>query len=225
MIEVNLHPSGEKKRGRKKGGLSGIDIELPSLADLSVLDTFRTEPHKATFVVLLVVVPVLAGFLWWNQRSRAQELETRLEEARQDSTRLADLRQLSDSLTSRREEIRKRIDLVRSLDENRFVWPHLMDEIAAALPSTAWLRGFKQQSELPGLQLQLMGTAARPLVITRFVRNLEQSPFIGDVQIVGSNKQVEDGVATQAFVLQLTYSAPPRGAVRRAPVASAAGGE
>lgn len=223
MIEVNLHPSGERK-GRKKGGLSGVEFEMPDLGDISLVETFRSEPHRGIFTVLVVLVPLLVGFLWWNTRSRAQDLEAQLEEARSDSARLADLRVLSDSLTQRREQIRGRIQLVRGLDEDRFVWPHLMDEVATALPSAAWLRGFKQQSDLPDLRLQVMGTAARPLIITRFVRNLEQSPFIGDVQIVGSNKQMREGVSTQSFVLNLTYSAPPRSAVRRAPVAASTGG-
>lgn len=223
MIEVNLHPSGEKRRRRGKGGLSGLEFEMPDLGDLSVLEAFRTEPWRATFIVLLAAVLLGGGYLWYDQSARAEDLETRLEEARQDSARLADLRELSDSLTSRREEISRRVGLVRSLDDNRYVWPHLMDEVAAALPATAWLRGLKQQSGLPDLQVQIMGTAARPLVITQYVRNLEQSPFVGDVQIVGSNKQVEDGVATQSFVLEITYSPPPRSAVSRSPVAAATG--
>lgn len=223
MIEVNLHPSPEKRRRRRKGGLSGVEVEMPDLGDLSVFDAFRTNPHRAFFFLLLVAVPLVAGLSWFNQSSRVETLEGRLEEARSDSARLADLRQLSDSLTSRRQEIQRRIDLVRRLDRDRFVWPHLMDEVATALPANAWLRGFKKQSELPDLQVQVMGTAARPLVITRFVRNLERSPFVSDVQIVGSNKQVEDGVATQSFVLTLTYSPPPRSAVRRSPIAVAGG--
>lgn len=219
MIEVNLHPSGEKQR-RSKGGLfSDFDFEMPELGGGAIAETFRSEPYKAACLTALLIVPLALGALWYTQRSHAQELESRLDEARADSARLADLRQLSDSLTARRKEIRQRVQLVRGLDQNRFVWPHLMDEISAALPQRAWLRGFKQQSSLPDLRLQLMGTAASPLVITDFVRNLEGSPFIGDVQIVGSNKQREGGVATQSFVLNLSYSPAPRGELRTAPVA------
>lgn len=215
MIEVNLHPSAEQKGRGGKSGFSGFDFEMPDLGGFSPVETFRSEPHKAIFMVAVVVVPLAAALLWLDQRSDAGELEGRLEEARADSTRLADLRELSDSLTERRREIRDRIDLVRTLDENRFVWPHLMDEIARALPQQAWLRGLKQQGDLPDLELQVMGTASRPLVITEFVRNLEQSPYVGDVQIVGSNRQMSGGVSTQSFVLNVTYSSPPRSAVRR----------
>jgi Tfp pilus assembly protein PilN len=221
MIEVNLHPAAEKKGRGGRGGFSGIDFEMPEFGGFSPAETFRSEPHRAIFMVAVVVVPLAAGLLWFMQSSRADDLETRLEEARQDSVRLADLRELSDSLTARRREIRDRVELVRSLDDNRFVWPHLLDEVARALPQQAWLRGLKQQGEAPDLQMQIMGTAARPLIITEFVRNLERSPFVGDVQIVGSNRQMSDGVSTQSFVLSVTYSPPPESAVRRA---AAAGG-
>lgn len=219
MIEVNLHPTAEKKGRGGKGGFSGIDFEMPEFGGFSPVETFRSEPHRALFMIAVLVVPLAAGVLWFRTSSQAEELETRLEEAREDSVRLADLRELSDSLTERRREIRDRVDLVRSLDENRFVWPHLMDEVARALPQRAWLRGLKQQGEIPDLEVQIMGTAARPLVITEFVRNLERSPFVGDVQIVGSNRQTDGGVSTQSFVLQVTYSPPPESAVRRATVA------
>lgn len=218
MIEVNLHPSAKKKGRGGKSAFSGIDFEMPDFGGFSPVETFRSEPHRAICTVVLVVVPLAAGLLWFQQSSRAGDLETRLEEARQDSTRLADLRELSDSLTARRQEIRDRVELVRNLDDNRFVWSHLLDEVAQALPQRAWLRGLKQQGQLPDLELQIMGTAARPLVITEFVRNLEQSPFVGDVQIVGSNRQMSDGVSTQSFVLSVMYSPPPESAVRRTAV-------
>ncbi|MFW6193787.1 MAG: PilN domain-containing protein [Gemmatimonadota bacterium] len=223
MIEVNLHPSAEAKGRGRKGGLSGIEFEMPDFGGFSPVETFRSEPNRAIFLVAVVLVPLVVGLLWFRQSSRAGDLETRLEEARADSTRLADLRELSDSLTARREEIGDRVDLVQGLDDDRFVWPHLMDEIARALPQQAWLRGLKQQSELPDLELQVMGTASRPLVITEFVRNLEQSPFVGDVQIVGSNRQSSEGTSTQSFVLSVTYSPPPRSAVRRASVTGGGG--
>jgi Tfp pilus assembly protein PilN len=207
MIEVNLHPSGEKKR-RKKGGLfSGVDLGMPDFGDIEILDSIRAEPWNAAFIASLVIVPLIVGVLWFTQRSSEQELESRLDTALADSARLADLRALSDSLTERRTEIRSRIELVRGLDQNRYVWPHLMDEVASALPSSAWLQGVTQQSPLPGLQVQVEGTAGTPLVITDFVRNLESSPYIRDVQIVGSSKEIIDGVSTQSFTLNLRYRA------------------
>lgn len=218
MIEVNLHPSGDKQRRKTKSFLSDVDFSLPDLGGGGVLETARSEPWKVAFLALFLVVGLFVGVLWFLQSSEFDAVETRLEEARSDSARLADLRELSDSLTSRQDQIRSRVRLVEELDRNRFVWPHLMDEIAGALPSRAWLRALKKQGSYPNLGVQIIGTAARPLIITDFVRNLESSPFISDVQIVGSNKQQSDGLTTQSFTLDAVYSPPPQSAVERVAV-------
>ena len=163
-------------------------------------------------------------FLWLGQRSEAQELQSQLDEALADSAQLAEQMALNDSLSQRRQQIRSRVRVVRQLDQNRYVWPHLLDEISAALPRDAWLDAIRQQSPLPVLQVQVMGIAGTPLIVTDYVRNLERSPYIGQVQIVGTSKQVEDGVSTQSFTLDISYSRPPQGPQQRTAMAAGEGG-
>lgn len=211
MIEVNLHPSGDKKRRKKGGGLSGIEVGLPDFGDVEILESIRSDPWNAAFIGSLVIVPLLVLGLWLGQRSESQQLQERLDSALADSARLADLRALTDSITSRRAEIRDRVQLVRELDGNRYVWPHLMDQVAAALPSNAWIESVSRRSPLPDLSVQLEGTAGTALVITDFVRNLESSAYVEGVQIVGSQRQMEDGVSTQSFTLNVKYGAREAG--------------
>lgn len=220
MIEINLHPERGRESSRKRGGSR---FELPGFDALPGLGDFGGDPWLSALLVAAVIVPLAVGGLWFLQRSEASDLETRLEEARADSVRLADLRALGDSLTSRRQEIRDRIEIVQRLDRDRFVWPHLLDEVSAALPDQAWLTTLKRQAPLPDVRVQILGVAAEPLVITRFVRNLEASPYIGDVQILGSQRQTEGGVSTQSFTLEVGYTDPPADAVRTAPLLAGGG--
>lgn len=223
MIEVNLHPSSQRKRRKKGGVLSGLSLEMPDVGNVRVLETFRSDPWNAVMIVSFIVVPIVVIFLWLNQRSRAEELEARLDRAKADSVQLAEQLALNDSLTERRAELRSRVGLVRQLDQNRYVWPHLLDEISAALPREAWLDAVSQQTPLPSLQVQLMGVAGTPLVVTDYVRNLERSPYIGEVQIVGTSKQMEDGVSTQAFTLNVSYTSPSGGSARQTAIAAGGG--
>ena len=133
---------------------------------------------------------------------------------------------MSDSLTARREEIRGRVALVEQLDRNRFVWPHLMDEISRALPRLAWLNSLRQMSPLPDVGVQIQGIAANPLAITEFVRNLEASDYITDVRILGSQKQTLEGgqLSVQAFTLTARFTEPPDGARRTQPIIANTGG-
>ncbi|MFQ5679769.1 MAG: PilN domain-containing protein [Gemmatimonadota bacterium] len=202
MIEVNLTPEsqrGGKRRRRARGPSAGRGFGLPSGRD----------PWNAALVLCAVIVPVAILALWLTRRSEARGLEERLAVATADSAELADLRAVSDSLTERQRLIEERIDLVEQLDQNRFVWPHLLDEVSRALPQFAWLTGLSQASGPSGTAVQILGRAANPLTITEFVRNLQASPFIGEVRIVGSQREeVEEGLAVQAFTLVAMYERP-----------------
>ncbi len=211
MIEINLHPSaGEKKARRRKRS-----VTLPSTPRLQGL---REDPWNATMIAALVIVPLIILSLWLVQRSRDHGLQTRLDGATADSARLADLRVLSDSLIDRRKAIQSRIQLVEQLDRNRFVWPHLLDEIGRSLPSSAWLRAIKRQSSLPNIEVQLLGTAANPLVVTEFVHNLERSPYLTDVQIVSTQARTVQGLTAQDFTLTVRYRSPPPDSVPTEPL-------
>jgi len=172
-----------------------------------------------------VVVPAAGLFLWWTQRSESAELQVRLDAATADSVRLYDLRLVSDSLNRRREQIRDRVALVEELDRNRFVWPHLIDEISRALPSLAWLNNLLQISPLPNVGVQIQGVAANPLAITEFVRNLEASDYVTDVRILGSQKQtLNDGeLSVQAFTLTARFTEPASGVRRTEPIIATPG--
>lgn len=203
MIEVNLHPTGGKARkgGRKK-------FSVPAWADRSRAAGEGRDPWTVAAVAAIVVAGLAIGGMWYAQRSDAAELEMRLEEAREDSTRLADLRVLSDSLIDRERQIRERLELVRGLDEGRFIWPHLLDEISSALPQYTWLTAIRVATPLPDLTVQIDGVAANPLAVTRFVRNLQASEYVRQVRIMGSQQAEVENVAAQAFKLLVSYEQP-----------------
>lgn len=218
MIEVNLLPESQKSRGRakraSKSGGAGFGQALKG-----------RNPWNGALAVACVVVPAAVGFIWWGQRGNATELDLRLEAATADSARLADLRLVSDSLSERRTQIRDRVALVEELDRNRFVWPHLLDEISRAVPQLAWLSNLRQTSPLPNVGVQIQGVAANPLAITEFVRNLEASDFVTDVRILGSQKQMlNDGeLSVQAFTLTARFTEPVGGVARTEPIIATTG--
>ena len=226
MIEVNLLPESQSSRGggkrsKKKGAKSSLGGGLG-------LKGKGGNPWSTALMLAAVVVPLAAGFLWWSQRAEASSLQTRLDGATADSSRLADLRSVSDSLTSRREEIRDRVALVEQLDQNRFTWPHIMDEVSRAVPRMAWLSSLRQTAPLPDVGVQIQGIAANPLAITEFVRNLQASDYLTDVRILGTQRQsLESGdasIAAQAFTLTVRFTEPAGGSIRAEPIISNTGG-
>jgi len=212
MIEVNLHPEGSKRRRRGRRRLPGPPAWLTG-RPAGGRDAWSTAAMAVPAIVLLFI-----GWLWLSQRSQRGDLEARLAEAVEDSARLSDLRTLSDSLIAREADIRQRLDLIQGLDDGRFVWPHLLDELSRALPSYVWLTAVRLNSPLPDLRVQVDGMAANPLAITAFVRRLQESPYVGDVRILGSQEQALQGFSAHSFKLIVGYAEPA------APAVAAVGG-
>lgn len=202
MIEVNLHPQGSRKRrkGRK----------LPTAPGW--LKSTGTGEGRDRWLIAAVAIPALAflvvGWMWFTQRSERNALDDRIVEAVADSSRLSDLRALSDSLIAREAQIGERLELLEGLDGGRFVWPRLLDEFSRALPDYAWLTSIREANALPDLQVQIDGLAANPLAITAFVRSLQESPFVEGVRILGSQEQDLDGFSAHTFSLIVAYSEP-----------------
>lgn len=211
MIEVNLHPDAGRKKRRR-----------PSLPSGGTMASLREalggrDPWITAAAAVIALVLLGSGFLWLRQRSASSGLEERLAAATADSTRVSDLRALSDSLMQRRTEIGQRLVLVQQLDEGRFTWPRVMDEISRALPDYAWLTSIKSLSSTPPLRVEIQGIAAAPLIITDFIRNLEGSAFIDDVQIRTTTLQDIQGLSAQGFTLDIGYTRPPTGSVEPQP--------
>ncbi|MFQ5745604.1 MAG: PilN domain-containing protein [Gemmatimonadota bacterium] len=213
MIEINLHPMGDKSRRAKRG--AGLSLARP--AWLSGAAGGR-DPWSIAAIAAWAIVVLVVGVLWLTRRSEEQSLQARLTQATEDSARIADLRTLSDSLILRDRENRDRVKIVESLDHDRFVWPHMMDEVSRALPAYTWLTGLKQVTPIPDLSVQVDGIASSPLAITAYVRNLQASPYIGEVRIVGSQQQDVANITAQSFTLIVSYTPPPESLVRTVPL-------
>ncbi len=209
MIEINLHPAGETAKAKRRRQ-AGRRMTMGA-------GRGARNPWQTGMVAVLVVVPVAVAALWLTQRARANGLEEGLQTASAESARLADLRALSDSLTERQTLVRERMDLIRTLDRDRFIWPHVMDEASRALPNFVWLTSIQELSPLPGLTVEIRGMAATPLAVTEYVRRLEDSPYLGSVRILGSQLErvPSSDLEVHAFTLMVDYdsSAEPTSAL------------
>ncbi len=181
MIEVNLR-SGGKKRGSRGPRFS---LKLPSFGGLG-----RDLWVLGSSVVVLAAAG--AGvFLYITNLSLRGELEVRIEEARADSALYADLILQNDALMARRDSIAQRVQIIQEIDGDRYVWPHIMDEVARALPDFLWLTTILQVSLGDELQLRAEGRAGNHIALTQFMENLVASLFIRNVELL-STAQVID---------------------------------
>ncbi|HEX9165749.1 MAG TPA: PilN domain-containing protein [Gemmatimonadales bacterium] len=230
MITVNLRP-GSKKAKSGPSLASGL-AWTKGLAS-STLDPLRLVAMAAWIAVV--------GFLGWSflsTGSQLGELEPRVAELRAEQVRFQDFLAQKRREELVRDSILAQVQTIRTVDGERFVWPHILDEVARALPPFTWLVDLGPAGADPRMaqvaravadtamveppkpvEVQLTGRTVDIQGYTRFMRALEDSPFLGNVQAVSASTVVEQGRAVTAFVLKTTYTKPDAARLRTVPVA------
>ncbi len=206
MIEVNLLPGGKKRRPSKSGGGGGFlgKLSMPSLGSLAL------DAYSIAAVVVVAGVLATLGYWYMGLSSRQENVQVELADAVQDSSNYADLIQQNASLAARRDSIALKVDIIQEIDALRYVWPHLLDEVARALPDFTWLTEILQVSgEGAAVEFQIRGLAGNNFAMTTFWEQLEESPFIRDVVLVQSEQILQTtGQMVVQFQLDCVYSRP-----------------
>ncbi|MFH1765875.1 MAG: PilN domain-containing protein [Gemmatimonadota bacterium] len=222
MIEVNLLPGG-KKRGSRRPIFS---LRLPSSGG----GGFGRDPWVLGSSLVVLAAAVVGGFLFTTTSSRRGELEVRIEEARADSARYADLILQNEALMARRDSIAQRVEIIQEIDGDRYVWPHIMDEVARALPEYTWLTDLLQLSLGEELEFRIEGRAGNTFALTQFMENLEASLFIRSVDLVTTEQVIDDSDegtrrVVYHFQLEALFERPPPELLETVPLfdASSAG--
>jgi Tfp pilus assembly protein PilN len=235
MITVNLRPDLKRKRARPpmQGALEG----------LRGLGSKIKDPLLLVAVVSWVAVVGWLGFVFVGTAAELSALEPRLEQSRAENKRfkafLAEKRhqeKIRDSLVAQ-------IGVIRAVDGDRYVWSHVLDEVTRALPAYTWLvdlgpaapapkpaapaarpaKGKRADSTMtdsvrPALQFELNGRTVDIQAYTRFLRQLEASPWVTDVTPVRAQTVVEKERPLTAFTIRATFHQADSAYIRTVPL-------
>jgi Tfp pilus assembly protein PilN len=237
MITVNLRPGKRRKRTGSSINFKGL---LDNFRDLS---TKVKDPLLMGALAAWVCVLGFLGFVYLNNVRQLYTLEPRLEQARAENQRfktfLADKRRqekIRDSLLAQ-------ITVIRNVDGDRYVWPHVLDEVTKALPAYTWLVDLGSAAPMANATPQPAAPAGTPAVAadsadtakppelvfnltgrtidiqayTRFLRQLEASPWIYNVTPVSAQTVVEKERPVTAFSIRATYQSADSAYIRTAP--------
>ncbi len=203
MIEINLLPGATRKKRRSAG--AGFSLSLPSADQLPDIDRWILF-----IVVAWVVAPALTGWMYFGVTSRKEELAVRIEQAVEDSMRYARLIEASATLEARRDTIMDKLEIIQQIDTKRYVWAHVMDEISRVLPDYTWLTSLAQTGGGMTPTFLIEGRTGNFFALTRFMDDLEASPFIRAVRLTTTQQENVQGRVVNQFVLEATYEeAPP----------------
>ncbi len=139
MIEINLLPGSGKKSRSTSFSLAAIAGQAGSRVK---------DPFMILAAVSIVAATMSIGYLHVAQGARADELTERERRAVQDSTRyVAVLRERNRAL-AQRDSVQRQLEIIKSIDNDRFIWAHIMDEVSRALPPYTWLKTIQQSAVL-----------------------------------------------------------------------------
>lgn len=139
MIEINLLPGSRKKT---KGGGAGLNLAGIGQAIVARVK----DPYLIGSTATAILVAVIVGFMFLRQEARERSLLEKEQKAVQDSTRYAAVLREKARAEAQRDTVARQLNIIRSIDNNRFVWPHLLDELSRALPPYTWLTSIRQSS-------------------------------------------------------------------------------
>ena len=198
MIRVNLLPGG-KKQGR--GG--GLSLSLPSFGAGAMSD-----PWIISGVVVPIVLLIGAYYLYSTIGAAEDQMVADIDVQHADSVRFSAIAAQTDLLQQQNVDVVEKVTIIQEIDEGRYVWPHIMDEIARALPDYTWLVGVTQVNQGSSPDLRIRGRAGNNIAVTVFMEQLEASPFIRDIGLLQTTQVVEGAQVVYAFELDASYEQP-----------------
>ncbi len=179
MIRINLLPAED--RAKRK------ELHLPEMSTV----------YMVTAIVVFVASIGVSGTI---QRHRVRSLEKKIEEAREESRKLAPQLAKIKQITKEREEVNRRLSLITSLDRNRYYRVKLLNDISYKLPVNCWLTDI---NELTPNNFTIDGITFSNFTVADMISNLENSPLVTSVDL----KIAERGQIKKREVMKFSLSA------------------
>lgn len=216
MITINLKPGS--RRAKSGSSLAG------GLSALKGLPARVKDPWPMAAVVICSATVLFLAWIWISAASKAGRLETELDAARSENRRYHAFLVEKRRAEASRDSVLLQIATIRAVDDDRYVWPHILDEVTRALPAYTWL--IELAATTPTVSdslsatpvgIQMTGRTMDIQGFTRFMRSLEDSPWLANVTMLSTQTIVEKGRPVTAFTVKADYDRRGRAQARTAP--------
>lgn len=225
MIEINLLPG--KKKAAKGAGLS---LSMP---DFKAIIAQVKDPWLIGAVVAWVIVGGGGALLFITDSARLARAESRLEAVRTEKRRYDIVIAQKRQAEKVRDSLLYEINVIRNIDADRYVWPHVLDQATKALPPYTWITrvgsvgaviqpgtgqaggpppGSQSVTHLgdslgnrPSIAVQIDGRTVDIQAYTTFLRQLAASPWFTDVTPASSQTVIESDRPVTQFQVTVRY--------------------
>jgi Tfp pilus assembly protein PilN len=260
MIEINLLP-GDGKKKRRAQTSKGLKFEIRPAEIFASLAAKITDKYMLGAIAAAGISGALIILMFVHQAAKASGLDARETKAVNDSAQFGAVLSAKAKAEASRDSLYQQIAIIKSIDDSRYLWSHLMYEISSALPQYTWLteitqtsaprsaaaadtskkapvvdstaspqkraadrnRAVKARSDsllaaAKELKFKIVGHTVDIQALTRFMKSLEASPFIQNVQLSRSDLVQAEGKEVTEFTLEAETQSPPAFAIKTVPL-------
>src|SRR5689334_9299988 len=136
MIEVNLLPDSRKKKTAGAG--VGVNMDQIKAMLAKVKDPLLLTAAGAWALAVLV-----CGFFWVTDNQRLATQTEGLARVTAEQKRFSALIKQKKEQQALRDSLLIELNVIRGIDGERFIWPHIFEEVTRALPDFTWLVGME----------------------------------------------------------------------------------
>lgn len=219
MIEINLLPGVKRKAA---GG--GAGFKMPNLGALA---SQVKDPWLIGAIGMGLVAIGGNALLYTVNTARLSRLNTVLGGVQQEKRRYDAVAAQKRQAERARDSLAAELTIIRSIDADRFIWPHLLDEITKALPQYTWVTQVQNLSSAPvgtppttgtttgttpvdagaatDTRVSIDGRTVDIQAYTTFLRQLAASPWITDVTATRATTVIEQDRPVTEFNITLRY--------------------
>lgn len=220
MIKINLLPGVKRKRAG-----SAKDAFVGRMRDLGAK---VKDPMLIVAAAAWILAAAFIAYGFISNTSKMRTLEPKLEQAKDEHRRYKNLMTEKRKTETIRDSLLAQISVIRGVDGDRYTWPHVLDEVAKALPAYTWLVDLSvvaaaavadsADTTAPALTFQIGGRTVDIQAYTRFLRQLEASPWIVNVTPMQAQTVVEKERAVTAFTIRATFARADSAYIRTVPM-------
>jgi Tfp pilus assembly protein PilN len=223
MIHVNLKPGA--KRAAPKGGRSAFAGVAEGFKGIS---SRIKEPMLALAIGAWAVVILGLGFFFISTASQKASLEPQMDQARSEFRRYQGFLVQKRKEEKIRDSILTQIGTISAVDQDRFVWSHIVDEVGSAVPDFTWLTsmtavptpvdaGIDSTGAAP-VNLKIVGRTSDLTNYTAFLRRLEESPWLGNVLPIEAKTVTLNNRLITEFTIQATFTKADSSHIKTVPI-------
>jgi Tfp pilus assembly protein PilN len=213
MIEINLLP-GQKRKAPGGGALRMPDFRQ-AVAQVR-------DPWLLAAIAAAVIAIGGNGAFYFLNTARLNRLELTLRGVQAEKRRYDAVVAQKRQAERARDSLAAEMAIIRGIDADRYIWPHILDEITKALPAYTWITNISpaaaaapaattggtapvDSSAANNVLVSIDGRTVDIQAYTTFMRQLAASPWLVDVMPTRATTVIEQDRPVTQFNIALRY--------------------